>query len=66
MLQFAKPDAPVLVDRTYDSLDLIFCEPLVICIIKYIFTRTFVAPLRCIDIGGALLDFLEKCAKWHL
>jgi hypothetical protein len=30
------------------------------------FAHTFVAPLRCIDIGRVLLDFLEKCVKWHL
>jgi hypothetical protein len=30
------------------------------------FTHIFVAPLGCIDIGGALLNFLENCAKWHL
>jgi hypothetical protein len=27
-------------------------------------SHTFVAHLGCIDIGE-LLDFLEKCAKWH-
>jgi hypothetical protein len=31
-----------------------------------LFTHIIVAPTGCIDIGGALLDFLEKCAKWHL
>jgi hypothetical protein len=30
------------------------------------FTHTFIAPLGCGDIEGALLDFLEKYAKWHL
>jgi hypothetical protein len=32
----------------------------------YVHTHKFVALIRCIDIGGALLDFLEKCTKWHL
>jgi hypothetical protein len=31
------------------------------------FTHTkIVALIGCIDIVEALLDFLEKCAKWHL
>jgi hypothetical protein len=39
------------------------CEPLVICIMYYMFTHTFVVPLGCIDIEGALLDFLKKLCK---
>jgi hypothetical protein len=40
-----------------------FCKPLVMCITFYFFTHTFVSPLRCIDIGGGILDFLEKSVK---
>jgi hypothetical protein len=29
----------------------------------YMFTHTFVAPHECTHIGGAFLDFLEKCAN---
>jgi hypothetical protein len=36
------------------------CEPLVMCIMYYLFTHTFVAPHRCIDIVGALLDFFNE------
>jgi hypothetical protein len=65
MLRFAKPECPVQAGRAYDYLYLTFCETLVICITKYMFKHTFVAPLKCIDIWGTLLDLLEKCAKWH-
>jgi hypothetical protein len=57
---FSKLDCPVLSDRTYASLNLNFCEPRVMCITYYLFTHTFVAHLRYIHIGGALLDFLEN------
>jgi hypothetical protein len=40
-----------------------FYEALIMCITYYLFTHIFVEPLGCIDIRGALLDFLEKCAK---
>jgi hypothetical protein len=43
-----------------------FCEPPIICITYYLFTHTFIAHLKCMHIGGALMDFLKKCAKWHL
>jgi hypothetical protein len=66
MFWFFKLDYPVLADRACVSLALIFSEPLVIYIMYYLFTHSFVAPLGRIHIGLALLDFLEKYAKWHL
>jgi hypothetical protein len=65
MVWFSEPDCPVLADRTYASLNLNCSEPHVMCITNYLFTHTFVVHLECIHIGGALLDFLEKCVKWH-
>jgi hypothetical protein len=32
----------------------------------HVHTYKIVALIGCIDLGGALFDFLEKCAKWHL
>jgi hypothetical protein len=32
----------------------------------HVHTHKIVTLIGCIDIGGALLDLLEKCAKWHL
>jgi hypothetical protein len=43
-----------------------FCELLIMCIMYYLFTNIIIAPTGCIYIGGALLNFLDKCAKWHL
>jgi hypothetical protein len=34
--------------------------------VLHIHTYKIIALIECIDIGGALLDFLERCAKWHL
>jgi hypothetical protein len=42
------------------------CDSLVMCITYYLFTHTIVAPLGCVHVGGALLDFLKKCTKWYL
>jgi hypothetical protein len=58
----AKLKCPVLADRTYASLDLIVVN-LLSSISRNTCTHTYVAPLGCIDIGEALLQFLEKCAK---
>jgi hypothetical protein len=33
--------------------------------IIHVHTHKIVALIRYIDIGGGLLDFLEKCAKWR-
>jgi hypothetical protein len=67
----AKLDIPVYQTRLSDfgRHNICFfcfncCDPLVICISYYMLTLTFVALHGCIYIpGGALLDFLEKCAK---
>jgi hypothetical protein len=82
MVRFSKPDVPVLLTKSdvlicqtglpgfvrqnicFSCFN--FCELLVMCIMNYLFTHTFVAPLGCIDIGEALLDFLEKSVKCHL
>jgi hypothetical protein len=32
----------------------------------HVHIHKIVVLIGCIDTGGALLDFLEKCAKWHL
>jgi hypothetical protein len=74
-----KPDIPILLAKpdvliyqtgvsSFGRHNICFscfncCEPLVICITYYLFTHTFVPPHECINIEGALLDFLEKCAK---
>jgi hypothetical protein len=63
---FAKLDCLVLVDRTYASLNLIFVNHLSCASYITCSSHTFVAHLECIHIGGTLLDFHEKCAKWHL
>jgi hypothetical protein len=62
MFFLAKPKCPVLTDKTYASLDLIVVN-LLSSISRNTCTHTYVAPLGCIDIGGALLHFLEKYAK---
>jgi hypothetical protein len=51
MIQFLKPDRSVLTDLAYVSSNLSNQADKI------------VALIRCIDIGGALLDFLEKYAK---
>jgi hypothetical protein len=57
MFRFAKPECSVLTDRTYASLDLIVVN-LVSCASRITCSHTpFIAPHRCIDIEGALLDF---------
>jgi hypothetical protein len=64
-----KPDIPVFqtglsgFDKQSICFSFNFSELLIICITYYLFTHTFVAPLGCTDIGGALLDFHEKCAN---
>jgi hypothetical protein len=66
MIRFPKPDYLVLADLAYVALNFNCCDPPVMCITYYMFTHKIVALIECIDIGGALLDFLERCAKWHL
>jgi hypothetical protein len=34
--------------------------------VLHVHTHKIVVLIGCIDIGAALLDFLERCAKWHL
>jgi hypothetical protein len=62
MFQFAKLNSPVLADRTYASLNLIFFVNHLSCAshITCSHTHTFVAHFECIHIGGALLNFLEN------
>jgi hypothetical protein len=63
MIRFPKSDCPVLADLPYVSPNFNCYDPLVMYITYYMFTHKIVALIGCIDIGGALLDFLERCAK---
>jgi hypothetical protein len=66
MVRFAKLDCLVLIDLAYVS-PILFVVILLSCAAHNSCCHTqIVAHIRCIHIGGALLDFLEKCAKWHL
>jgi hypothetical protein len=66
MVQFAKLDCPVLADLTYVS-PILFVVILLSCVSHNSCSHTqIVAHNGCIHIGGALLDFLKKCVKWHL
>jgi hypothetical protein len=56
----AKPKCLVLADRTYVSFNINCCESLVMCITYYMFTHTFVAPHRCIDIEELSWIFLKN------
>jgi hypothetical protein len=75
MFRFSKPDALSLLvkpdvlicqikwfnfSRQNICFSCLIAVNLVICITYYIFIHTFVAPYRCIHIGGALLDFLKN------
>jgi hypothetical protein len=68
-IRFIKSDGPVLADRAFlvlCSSSPRCCDSLIMYNTYHLFTHIIIAPPRCIHIGGALLDFLEKCAKWHL
>jgi hypothetical protein len=66
MLSLEKPDCLILANLAYVSL-ILFVVILLSCASHNSCSHTqIVAQIRCIHIGGALLDFLEKCVKWHL
>jgi hypothetical protein len=54
MIWFLKTDYPVLTDLAYISLNFNCYDHS---------GNKIVALIGCIDIGGSLLDFLERCAK---
>jgi hypothetical protein len=67
MIWFPKSGCPVLANLAYVSSNFNCCDPPIMCNTYYMFTHTKLLHfIGCIDIGGALLDFLERCAKWHL
>jgi hypothetical protein len=66
MVRFVNSDYPALADFAYVS-PILFVVILLSCASHNSCSHTqIVAHIGCIHIGGALLDFLEKCAKWHL
>jgi hypothetical protein len=66
MVRFAKPDCPILVDLAFVS-PILFVVILLSCASYNSCSHTqIIAHIGCIHIGGALLAFLEKYAKWHL
>jgi hypothetical protein len=66
MFQFVKPDCSILIDIAYVSI-ILFVVILLSCASHNSCShRQIIARIRCIHIGGSLLDFLKKCAKWHL
>jgi hypothetical protein len=63
MFWFAKPDCSILADRIYVTLGLIFvnllsCASHITCS-HILLLHSWIRRYR-----GAILDFLEKCAKW--
>jgi hypothetical protein len=61
-----KSDGPVLTDLAYIS-PILFIVILLSCASHILCSHTqIVAHIRCIHVGGSLLDFLEKYVKWHL
>jgi hypothetical protein len=40
MIQFPKPDCPVLADLAYVSPNFNYCDPPIMCITYYMFTHT--------------------------
>jgi hypothetical protein len=66
MVRFTKPDYQVLTNLAYVS-PILFVMILLSCASNNSCSHTqIIAHIRCIHMGGALLDFLEKCVKWHL
>jgi hypothetical protein len=63
MIRFPKPDCPSLIDLAYVSPNFNYSDLPIMHHVLHVLTHKIVALIGCINIGGAPLDFLEKCAK---